>query len=248
MNDCVEPVVLIGVDCACDPKNIGIARAEYRAGEKARVTHVECGAQVPSVADTLAGWLGNAAHAILALDAPLGWPAALGAALHEHRAGDVLTADSNALFRRKTDIDIRGRFRKTPLEVGADRIARTAHAALSLLDEARRRTGHPIPLAWQPGIVEEVCAIEVYPAGTLLAYEMPAKGYKKSDQRTVREEILQCLEQRLCLPANCDPLLDDADCLDAVVCLLAGVDFLQGKAVPPTDTERAHKEGWIWVK
>ncbi len=239
--------ILIGVDCACDPKNVGLARAEATPDERPHVTDVLRGSDVPSIAETLAAWIATAQHGLIALDAPLGWPGPLGAALHQHQAGEVLSAEPDQLFRRKTDREIKRRFNKTPLDVGADRIARTAHTALALLQEVRRITGRPIPLAWQPGKVEGICAIEVYPAGTLLAHKMPATGYKKSAQRGVREEILCALASRLRLPRQKKLLLDDADCLDAVVCLLAAADYLEGNAVPPSDIECAYQEGWIWL-
>jgi hypothetical protein len=40
------------------------------------------------------------------------------------------------------------------------------------------------------------------------------------------------------------------DGLDAVVCLLAGMDFALGRAVGPTEVERGQteREGWIWAR
>ena len=34
----------------------------------------------------------------------------------------------------------------------------------------------------------------------------------------------------------------------AVVCELAGADFLRSEVLEPTDMEIAKKEGWIWVQ
>lgn len=39
----------------------------------------------------------------------------------------------------------------------------------------------------------------------------------------------------------------DDDILDAVVCVLAGADYLSGKTIQPTNEVLAKKEGWIWV-
>jgi len=44
-----------------------------------------------------------------------------------------------------TDDEIFARLEKRPLDVGADRIARTVHAALALLEELGRLPGQPIP-------------------------------------------------------------------------------------------------------
>ena len=38
-----------------------------------------------------------------------------------------------------------------------------------------------------------------------------------------------------------------ADALDAVVCVLAGRDFLEGFEVPPDAPDLARREGWIWT-
>lgn len=240
-------MTLIGIDCACQPKNVGLARAEWAGGGPPRVTDVLCGAEVPSVAETVADWVRDADRSLLALDAPLGWPALLGPALDAHVAGAVIHEESDRLFRRETDRDIHRRFRKMPLEVGAERIARTARAALQMLDEVRSRTGLEIPLAWSPADTGRASAIEVYPAGTLLAHGFPAAGYKKREQRPVREAILQRLDGVLTLPDDREPMLDDADQLDAAICILAAADFLAGRAIGPTDMSTAKKEGWIWV-
>jgi hypothetical protein len=32
-----------------------------------------------------------------------------------------------------------------------------------------------------------------------------------------------------------------------VVCVLAGSDFLHGRALPPPNLDEAKREGWIWV-
>jgi hypothetical protein len=243
-----RPIVLIGVDCACQAKDIGIARAEHGQECGTTVTDVLCGAAVASVAARVAEWVVASDRCLLALDAPLGWPKAMGDELVCHSAGSHIGTAPNAFFRRETDRNVQRRLGKTPLDVGADRIARTAHAALSLLDEVRHRTGLDIALAWNPQELQRATAIEVYPAGTLLAHGLPAFGYKKPVQRDVRGRIVQSLSQQLVLPGDLDPLLDDADCLDAVLCVLAAADFVDDRSVPPDDPSIAQKEGWIWVR
>jgi hypothetical protein len=83
---------------------------------------------------------------------------------------------------------------KQPLDVGADRIARTAHAALRLLQELRERTHMSIPLAWDRNFKPEVQAIEVYPAGSLKSYGIRHSGYKGNDGRANRAEIVQYIQ------------------------------------------------------
>ena len=86
----------------------------------------------------------TADRALLAIDAPLGWPA-LGQSLAAHRAGQGIAVAQNTLFRRATDVSVHQRTGKLPLEVGADRIARAAWQALSVLQQLRAATGHDIP-------------------------------------------------------------------------------------------------------
>jgi hypothetical protein len=64
----------------------------------------------------------------------------------------------------------------------------------------------------------------------------------------VRERILYGLLEHMILPQDVTPAKKDADVLDALVCVLAGADFLAGRAMPPEDEQLAQKEGWIWVR
>ena len=95
---------------------------------------------------TVAGWLRAAQMpALLAIDTPLGWPVRLGCALTNHRAGEPIAADADRLFRRDTDRFIKLKLGKTPLDVGADQIARTAHTALCLLNGLRQCLDETVP-------------------------------------------------------------------------------------------------------
>ncbi len=163
-------ITVIGIDCAVKATNVGLALGRFSDG----ITFVETvvrGSSEPDLPGIIEGWLSDRPEgpALLALDAPLGWPAPLAQALPDHRAGEVLQPTADQLFRRTTDGFVWKRIGKRPLDVGADRIARTAHAALRLLDQLRQRIASPIPLAWQPDI-GGIAAIEVYPAATLMAH------------------------------------------------------------------------------
>jgi hypothetical protein len=50
------------------------------------------------------------------------------------------------------------------------------------------------------------------------------------------------------LPTDQHLFENDVDILDAVLCVLAGVDFLKGEVLFPKDMALARKEGWIWVR
>jgi hypothetical protein len=134
---------------------------------------------------------------------------------------------------------------KTCLDVGADRIARTAYAALTILGNLRVELGLPIPLAWAPADVSRVAAIEVYPTATLVAHRIRSTGYKKHDQTEERREIVEALHSKLTIGESVPDLATSADLVDAAVCLLAGDDFISGRAMNPEDRGLAEREGWI---
>jgi len=244
---------LIGIDCAVDPRRRGVARGRIEPDGAVAVDLAVRGdrADLPAlVAEARAG-----GPVLLALDAPLGWPAALGPTLASHRAGAPLSPSADDLFRRRTDRLVAARLRKTPLDVGADRIARTARAALGQLELIARALGHAaaIPLFWPAARPPALAAVEVYPAGLLVATGCPVRtGYKPAAARALREAILAHLrgELRLAGPVR-KAAAADADLLDAALCTLAAADVLAGRAVAPRGRQEralARREGWIWVR
>ena len=242
---------LVGIDCSTNPRDVGIALAEL--GDTIRVCEVHTGTKDPwrKVADWLLAR--DTQSALIALDAPLGWPSALANELTSHSAGSPVRTHSNEVFRRFTDRHIKCSIGQQPLDVGADRIARTAHATLKELSTLRERCGTSIPLAWWKDNIEGIHAIEVYPAATLISHGLPCDKYKDKrnpDHRCVREEIATNLPD-IKLAGNClETALDNADGLDAVVCLLAAADFVRGDADPPPKDKNkvVYREGWIWCR
>jgi len=237
--------IIIGVDCATDPKNVGLARGIWQEA-RLQITDVTNG-QFNAPEEIISEWMADSERCLLALDAPLGWPQDFGYMLAGHEAGMPLQAESNRFFRRETDRFVQRTFGKVPLDVGADRIARTALSALQLLGTLSEKHGKLIPLAWNTDF-SGIAAIEVYPAGTLKASQVQSSAYKRPDQHETRQELLAWLATEAKLPNNLSLPLEDADALDAMLCVLAGADFLAGKAYPPTDHALAKKEGWIWIR
>lgn len=242
-------ITIIGIDCATQPQKTGLAVGKWD-GTAVSLHTITLGKRTESLAHTIASWLPKNEPTLLAIDAPLGWPMDMGSQLVNHQAGDALSVPPNTLFRRETDRHIWQRTGKLPLDVGAERIARTAHAALTLLADLRQICQEPIPLAWQPQLEHTLSAIEVYPAGTLKMLLAPTRvpSYKGKDGGNGRFTILNKLKQIVTLPPNIDLLWQNDDALDAALCVLAGTDFLQGLAEPPTNLPLAKKEGWIWVR
>jgi hypothetical protein len=68
-----------------------------------------------------------------------------------------------------------------------------------------------------------------------------SSAYKKPGQRAVRQQLLDWLGSEADLPEDLSLPLEDADALDAMLCVLAGADFLAGKAYPPTNLSLAQK-------
>jgi len=239
---------IIGIDCAVSPKKVGLALAVSK-GSRTILQRAEAGTRRSSIAQTVAGWIPASGNVLLALDAPLGWPAPLTEKLQSHRAGRPIDEEPNALFRRMTDRVVKERVGKQSLDVGADRIARTAHAALRFLEELRRLAKLPVPLAWSGKLVARLSAIEVYPAATLKAHGLPSSGYKGTeDAAGTRETIVSGLRRKIDLQSLAPGLMENADVLDAAVCILAALDFLEGDVIAPDDPALAGKEGWIWVR
>jgi hypothetical protein len=167
---------IIGIDCAVQEKNIGLARGEWD-GKELRIQEILTQSTRNLLIETLTNWCDGDTPTLLALDAPLGWPVTLGQYLVPHQAGDSLLVEPNFLFRRETDRIVKDQIGKQSLDVGADRIARTAHAALDLIQSLRKCLKKSIPLAFNPPQMNEIGVMEVYLAATLKLYGLQRPGY-----------------------------------------------------------------------
>ena len=256
-------VTVVGIDCAAAAERTGFAVAQL-AGELLTVEECWVGSKgdtAEAQASRLVTALRGARSALLALDSPLGWPAALGPHLAVHHAGRPIQAEADTLFRRLTDKVVRERIGKNPLEVAADRIARAARSALLLIGALEEQLQASIELAWSPAKWKGVKAIEAYPAGTLRSYlvaqgqdraESSGAGARQRGRATPfvdKEGLLRMLAGRGALRLNVRGALADHR-LDAVMCAVAARDFLLGDSIPPSEAqvEAARKEGWIWVR
>jgi len=239
---------LIGVDCAVQSKNVGIAIGTFHQ-DVVSIEDVCVGVDDP--AQYITSIVRHRSPYILAIDSPLGWPIAMGQALNVHSASESLPIEANFLFRRETDRFVKREIGKQSLDVGADRIARTAHAAIALLENIRRLTNNAVPLAWNGEELGDMTCMEVYPAATLEAIGISSRGYKgnKESHRQMRAKLLDDLSATLNLPESTATLaIANDDALDAAICCVAAADFLRGLAFEPPDVDIARKEGWIWVR
>jgi predicted nuclease with RNAse H fold len=214
-------LLVVGVDCATQRNKTGLVLVSW-SDDKLRLEEAILGSMRNDPAEVVTRWLSGSPNVLLALDAPLGWPRPLVLSLANHEAGQVLREDAERLFSRTTDLWIKERLQKQPLEVGANLIARTAHSALKLLDDVRRRTGLGVPLVWEPMSFRGVGAIEVYPAATRIALGI----VKASDSG-------QGLSSHL--KGDLSSIVGNPHVCDAAWCTVAGADFLSGRAEPPID-------------
>lgn len=238
---------IVGIDCAVENKNVAVAVGDLEGGRLVLHESVHCGTR--NAIDVAGEFLRGCERALIALDAPLGWPSALGSAIVSHRAGDPIPPLGHALFRRTTDIVVKRETGQQPLDIGADRIARTAVAALALLDSLRSLVGALVPLGWTVD-GEGLRAIEVYPAATLKQLGITPRSYKKPEQLATRMALFDALSEHADIGAIRSAAEGSADAFDAAVCVVAGADFLLGRCRPPGEPERveAEREGWIWFR
>ena len=240
-------MLLIGLDAASDFAKFGYAIGHYEHG-RVRIKQaglVDTPGDRNALVSVVAPELRAASKALIAIDAPLGWPNSLSAELSNHQAGEAFASDKNSMFRRATDRYVKVLTKKNPLEVGADKIARAAHSALAALKCLRDESGMAIPLAWVKHFAG-MAAIEVYPAGTLKARGLPDSSYKKPEQLVVRLDIANRLVNDI--DGLSTYVNGSADVFDACLCLVAAKDFLDGLAEPPFDLQLAKREGWIWIR
>lgn len=242
-------MLLIGLDAASQPENFGYAIGTLGEGavKISEVGVLRSKREPDALAHIIVPVLRSAEQALIAIDAPLGWPSELARLLARHQAGANIEGEKSALFSRETDKVVTSEIGKKPLEVGADKIARAAHSALAVLGRLRSSTARAIPLAWEPKFAG-LAAIEVYPGATLKARGLDDSGYKERDdkQKAVRRRIARGLHAEI--PALATLIDEQADLFDACLCLVAAKDFLEVEMLRPRNIELAHREGWIWVR
>lgn len=174
----IQNFQIIGIDCAADPKDIGVAFAR-QDGERLSIESVGFGAsrgedrteRLKRLATHIHDRISSDAPTILSLDAPLGWPQTMTTTLWAHHAGSSDgfddDADADRFFRRSTDRFVVDKTGKTPIEVGANLIARVTHTALRLLAMigARQKLLMPYEPPASSGASNALAqVIEVYPA------------------------------------------------------------------------------------
>lgn len=90
----------------------------------------------------------------------------------------------------------------------------------------------------------------MYPAATIISHGLSGTGYKGSKPENInaRRKLFDSLSSNIKFSVPPNFLIENGDAFDAFVCVLAGVDFIEGKCCPPQSLKTAYQEGWIWVK
>ena len=105
---------VIGVDCATDPAKTGVAFGYFYDG-RVNVERALVCSKDDKPGEVIADWVaGSEGRTLIALDAPLGWPKAIGGALCCHAAGAATGVEPNQMFRRETERFIQRTVGKTP--------------------------------------------------------------------------------------------------------------------------------------
>lgn len=222
-------VRLIGVDWATEECNRGVAVVDCVDGTTSIAELWACSKRRTALQVIRNAISATSALCVIAVDAPLGWPAGLSQALSHHEAGGPLEIHANEMFSRETDRFIQEALKKKPLEVGANFIARTAHSANQFLNVLRKESSCALPLLWSSTEVMNHGVIEVYPAAT-----------KRAVGDVPPTEVLH-------LPLG-EPSFPTAHVSDALWCAIAALHFIRGECYPPSNEVSSRREGWIWVK
>ena len=242
--------MIVGWDSAVNAKHCGLVLCNLeKSFNDAKLSIVEFWDGAKSIPETISDWMGQYGHILLAIDSPLGWPIKFGEVLANHQAGDSLDGCYETFFNRETDRHIFRTFKKRPLDVGANLIARTAFMTLQHLDEIRQRTQKSLSILWSSDELNTTSGmIEVYPACTLIHYKCYSTGYKKDVDK--QKNIFQNLKSIYNTESKfMDDLYRNDHNFDSFICALAGADFVLGKADGPNEiTSDIRQEGWTWVR
>ncbi|WP_165452611.1 DUF429 domain-containing protein [Paenibacillus thalictri] len=248
-------MIIFGVDCATETKNIGFSIYDY-----SRKAFVGCRKEA-SIEETILHYIERfgGQQILLCFDAPLGWPDDFAPVLYRHMAGDYLGNTPDAFFKRDTDIFCAYLLRKIPLEIASDKIARTAYKTLQIIESIRTSYPH-IQIRWDPAERVQLGFIEVYPAAWLLSElispnisrdkkTISYKGTKPENKRRRMEIIREMRKKGIRFTGFYKKMIEEEHFFDACLCCLCGKDFLDQRAIRPfPDLTSVFKEGWIWMK
>lgn len=221
----------LGIDLAAQPKHTGACLVEWRDGaaEAEVVSGVLDDDRLVALAEDAD---------LVAVDSPLGWPDAFVTAVSTyHRGGEWPAVEPVSLRYRTTDLHLITTTGARPLSVSSDLIANCAFRAARL-----ERALGPGSRAGQGRLAE------VYPAGALRSWGMPATGYKGREGAGVRAVIIEAIRQEWLSVDEAALQRRDHD-LDALICALVARAVATGRTEKPSpeQADAAAREGWIHI-
>ncbi len=240
-----DPMVTLGVDLASQPKKTGVCLIHWKDG-RACVEEQDLFVATERAEDKgLLKLFGRADK--IGTDAPFGWPRGFTLALKDYsdpKRRSCWPSDDNSLRYRKTDRVVLKESGVRPLSVSSDWIAWTARRAARLLSKAEQE--EPIDRSGGGRFVE------VYPAAALKIWQLQSSGYKGSDGRANRINLVDELMKRTewldwkskKVEAKCKKSDDALDALVAALVARAKAKCLCCE--PKSETKKlAEEEGWI---
>ena len=239
---------VVGIDMAANPKDTWAAFGEVVGPTDLWISSVEGDMEDSRLKQLIQ----DGQHAVVAIDAPFGWPDEFVSFVSKYHRDELAPHVSRDDFRyRFTDTFVRREAGKNPLSASTDRIGIVAHRTAQILAELEGCDVLPFRANGNSTKV-----IEVYPGATLAAFGLPHTGYKPSrslrkvDPAEVRATIISELsavgvsftkETRV----KCQ---GQTDALDACICALTAREFLNGSTWNPPEDKLAlvAREGWIF--
>ncbi|WP_046226982.1 DUF429 domain-containing protein [Paenibacillus dauci] len=246
-------MIIIGIDCATEHKNTGICVYDYN--NKKFIAYKAASTTMDTINSILKDH--SKENFLLCWDTPLGWPIDFSSSLVNHLAGQYLRSAPLNFFNRSTDLFCHSLLGKKPLEITTNRIARTTHKTLGIINELQMK--YPkMKLLWDPKEEFEIGYIEVYPVTWLLSESIvPNKtkqydSYKGTEQKNQRRrlDIIKELRKRgMKFNGMYKRMIKEEHFFDACLCCLGGKDFLDDRTIRPINNiSSIQKEGWIWIK
>ena len=235
-------MLTLGVDLAAEAANTAVAAIDWTEGV-ATVTSVVVGAADADIVQAIVR------ADVSGIDCPFGWPDTFIDFVSRHRDGRLdAPPDSGRDWRRglafrRTDEVVHELTGRWPLSVATDRIGLAAMRAAAVLAQVEA-AGLPVDRGGRGRVVE------VYPAGALRTWGLPATGYKGGAGSAAREGLVESLQAATPwlhwggFEGRCRAS-DDA--LDAVLCALVARAHALGLGTQPVSDDRdaAGREGWI---
>jgi predicted nuclease with RNAse H fold len=234
----------VGVDLAAEPGDTAVAFLDW---SQAAVSLSELVLDVDDAA--LVAFTTQADK--VGVDCPLGWPAefvSFVVAHQGHAVQPVVAAGREwrrRLAFRQTDEVVRAVAGFDPLSVATDWLGLTAMRCALVLAEMARR-GHPVDRRGDGAIVE------VYPAVSLKQWGLRHRGYKRTENLTVLDQLVDSLVAAapwLDLGRH-DPLCRRNDnASDALIAALTARASALGLTIRPNEAQAiaASSEGWIAI-